>query len=170
MPTHLWFTKTLKVNQEQSMGLKKWFPSRLTNYSMGLYVFFFGTTIKYENVAHHTIWLTERFEELLSDIFDRKTLTEDFSLTYIDQLQPIQVSRLLTVIVFMFCALYLIYKRDIDWDIEGKRLRDRIVMALSKTILPKLEDYIIAEHWMTPRSLEKTIVAPMEQGFLFHLI
>ena len=67
----------------QGFGLgdvKKWFPSRLTNYSMGLYVFFFGTTIKYENVAHHTIWLTERFEELLSDIFDRKTLTEDFSL------------------------------------------------------------------------------------------
>ena len=31
----------LKVNQEQSMGFKKWFPSRLTNYSMGLYVFFF---------------------------------------------------------------------------------------------------------------------------------
>ena len=44
-----------------------------------VFMCFFGTTIKYEKVAHHTIWLTERFEELLS-IFDRKTLTEDFSI------------------------------------------------------------------------------------------
>ena len=36
------YKNLLKLNQEQSMGLKKWFPSRLTNYSMGLYVFFFA--------------------------------------------------------------------------------------------------------------------------------
>ena len=28
------YKNLLKVNQEQSMGLKKWFPSRLTNYSI----------------------------------------------------------------------------------------------------------------------------------------
>ena len=49
-------------------------------YSMGLFVLFFGTTTKYNDVAHHTIWMTERFKSLLSDIFKKKKLSDDFSL------------------------------------------------------------------------------------------
>ena len=159
------YKNLLKVNQEQSMGLKKWFPSRLTNYSMGLYVFFFGTTIKYENVAHHTIWLTERFEELLSDIFDRKTLTEDFSL-YIHRPTATDTSFAPPNCdsFYVLCPVPNL-QASIDWDIEGKRLRDRIVMALSKTVLPKLEDYIIAEHWMTPREFKENYLCAYGAGF-----
>ena len=159
------YKNLLKMNQEQSMGLKKWFPSRLTNYSMGLYVFFFGTTIKYENVAHHTIWLTERFEELLSDIFDRKTLTEDFSL-YIHRPTATDTSFAPPNCdsFYVLCPVPNL-QASIDWDIEGKRLRDRIVMALSKTILPKLEDYIIAEHWMTPREFKENYRCAYGAGF-----
>ena len=155
----------LKVNQERSMGLKKWFPSRLTNYSMGLYVFFFGTTIKYENVAHHTIWLTERFEELLSDIFDRKTLTEDFSL-YIHRPTATDTSFAPPNCdsFYVLCPVPNL-QASIDWDIEGKRLRDRIVMALSKTVLPKLEDYLIAEHWVTPREFRENYRCAYGAGF-----
>ena len=47
---------------------------------MGLYVLFFGTKKKYNNVAHHTIWMTKRFKSLLNDIFKKKILTDDFSL------------------------------------------------------------------------------------------
>lgn len=159
------YKNLLKVNQERSMGLKKWFPSRLTNYSMGLYVFFFGTTIKYENVAHHTIWLTERFEELLSDIFDRKTLTEDFSL-YIHRPTATDTSFAPPNCdsFYVLCPVPNL-QASIDWDIEGKRLRDRIVIALSKTILPKLEDYIIAEHWMTPREFRENYRCAYGAGF-----
>ena len=159
------YKNLLKVNQEQSMGLKKWFPSRLTNYSMGLYVFFFGTTIKYENVAHHTIWLTERFEELLSDIFDRKKLTEDFSL-YIHRPTATDTSFAPPNCdsFYVLCPVPNL-QASIDWDIEGKRLRDRIVMALSKTILPKLEDYITAEHWMTPREFKDNYLCAYGAGF-----
>jgi len=155
----------LKVNQEQSMGLKKWLPSRLTNYSMGLYVFFFGTTIKYEKVAHHTIWLTERFEELLSDIFDRKTLPEDFSL-YIHRPTATDTSFAPPNCdsFYVLCPVPNL-QASIDWDIEGKRLRDRIVTALSKTILPKLEDYITAEHWMTPREFKEDYRCTHGAGF-----
>ena len=49
-------------------------------YSMGLFVLFFGTKKQYDNVAHHTIWMTERFKSLLHDIFKNKILSEDFSL------------------------------------------------------------------------------------------
>ena len=47
---------------------------------MGLFVLFFGTRKTYPNLAHHTIWMGPRFKELLRDIFDRKLLSDDFSL------------------------------------------------------------------------------------------
>ena len=59
---------------------KRLFPEKLTQYSMGLYVLFFGTNKTYDDIAHHTIWMGPRYKELLADIFDRKILADDFSL------------------------------------------------------------------------------------------
>ncbi|MFP5356445.1 MAG: phytoene desaturase family protein, partial [Gemmatimonadota bacterium] len=49
-------------------------------YSMSLFVTYFGTDRKYEGVAHHEILMGPRYRELLHDIFDRKVLSDDFSL------------------------------------------------------------------------------------------
>ncbi len=59
---------------------KKALPDKVTRYSMGLYVLFFGTRKTYPNIAHHTIWMGKRYKELLHDIFNRKILADDFSL------------------------------------------------------------------------------------------
>jgi phytoene desaturase len=48
--------------------------------SMGLFVLFFGTDKVYPEIAHHTIWLGQRYQELLNEIFNGKALPEDFSL------------------------------------------------------------------------------------------
>ena len=48
--------------------------------SMGLFVLFFGTDREYPDIAHHTIWLGQRYRELLDEIFSAKSLPEDFSL------------------------------------------------------------------------------------------
>ena len=53
---------------------------------MGLFVIYFGSKVKYEKIAHHTIILSKRYKELLSDIFNGSKLPEDFSYIYIDQL------------------------------------------------------------------------------------
>src|SRR5271165_3225125 len=50
------------------------------HYSMSLFVIYFGTSKKYPDIRHHTIILTERYKELLHDIFNSKRLPEDFSL------------------------------------------------------------------------------------------
>jgi len=46
--------------------------------SMGLFVLYFGTTKRYEDVAHHTIWFGDRYRELLQDIFHNHHLGKDF--------------------------------------------------------------------------------------------
>jgi phytoene desaturase len=61
---------------------RKWTDARLNRmrYSMSLFLIYFGTDRTYPDLAHHTIVLTERYRELLEDIFERKILAEDFSL------------------------------------------------------------------------------------------
>ena len=52
---------------------KKWNEKKLKklDYSMGLFVLYFGTKKKFNNIPHHTIWMGERYEELLNDIFEK---------------------------------------------------------------------------------------------------
>ncbi len=61
---------------------KKWTDKRLDGmrYSMSLFLIYFGTDRTYPELAHHTIVLTERYQELLEDIFQKKILADDFSL------------------------------------------------------------------------------------------
>ena len=39
---------------------------------------------------------------------------------------------------------------DVDWSVEGRALRDRIVEALERTIMPELSETITEDFWMTP--------------------
>ena len=51
-------------------------------YGMSLFVIYFGTDRRYTDtpLAHHNILLSERYKGLLTDIFEKKVLAEDFSL------------------------------------------------------------------------------------------
>ncbi len=61
---------------------RTWTDKRLdkARYSMSLFVWYFGTNKKYDDVPHHTILLGPRYRELLDDIFENKRLAADFSL------------------------------------------------------------------------------------------
>ena len=43
---------------------------------------------------------------------------------------------------------------DIDWEKKGQELRDRIVCALTDTLLPNLNNYITDDFWMSPRDFQ----------------
>ena len=60
----------------------KWSDSRLNrlSFSMGLFVWYFGTSRTYPDVEHHTIIMGRAFKELLEDIYDKKILSDDLSL------------------------------------------------------------------------------------------
>ena len=48
-------------------------------YSMGLFVYYFGTKKIYNNVEHHTIKFGNKYKEHLDDIFNKKKLNNDIS-------------------------------------------------------------------------------------------
>jgi phytoene desaturase len=140
-------------------------PAALTQYSMGLYVLYFGTTTQYPDVAHHTIWLGKRHKELLHDIFDKKIETQDFSL-YIHRPTATDPSFAPEGCdsFYVLCPVANL-QSDVDWEVEGKPLRDRIVKTLSATMLPNLEEHITADFWMTPKDFETDYKSKWGAGF-----
>lgn len=52
-----------------------------------------------------------------------------------------------------------------DWSVEGPRLRDRIVKALSSTMLPGLEETMTADFYMTPSDFETRYLSYAGAGF-----
>jgi phytoene desaturase len=133
--------------------------------SMGLFVLFFGTNRVYPDVAHHTIWFGERYRELIHEIFHGSRLPADFSLylhrpTATDPAfaPPGQDS-------FYVLAPVPNLRADIDWSVEGPALRDRIVAALDRTMLPGLGSSIREDFFMTPEDFANDYLSVEGAGF-----
>ena len=135
------------------------------HYSMGLFVMYFGTTRTYPDVAHHTIWMGERYRELLDDIFHRQKLAEDFSL-YVHR--PTATDPSFAPAgqdsFYVLCPVPNL-QADIDWATEGPRLRDRIVDALERTMLPGLKAAITADFYKTPEDFRDEYRSVHGAGF-----
>jgi phytoene desaturase len=73
------FTNLRLIKQENR---KKWRDKKIQNldYSMSAFLLYIGTKKQYPELLHHTLILSARYKELLTDIFDRKILPEDFSM------------------------------------------------------------------------------------------
>ena len=160
-PLHLYNHMLPRSATRWSARLKR----RYSKPSMGLFVLFFGTARSYPEVAHHTIWLGSRYRGLLEDIFHRGVLAEDFSI-YLHRPTATDPS-------FAppghdsFYALVPVpnLRAEVDWATEAPRLRDRMVTALERTILPGLSSHIRAEFYMTPRDFGERYLASAGSGF-----
>jgi phytoene desaturase len=159
--THLYRQMIPPAQQALSTRLKL----AAAHYSMGLFVLYFGTRRTYPNVAHHTIWLGERYRELLDDIFHRQVLSEDFSL-YVHRptatdpgFAPPGCDSF-----YVLCPVPNL-QAGIDWETEGPRLRDRIVAALDRTILPGLASTMTADFFKTPADFQHDYLSTFGAGF-----
>jgi len=160
-PAHLYAAMIRPEDQAPSARLKL----AAAEFSMGLFVLYFGTTRQYPDVAHHTIWLGERYRELLADIFHDKVLSEDFSL-YLHRPTATDASFAPAGCdsFYVLCPVPNL-KGAVDWAVEGPRLQARIVAALEKTILPGLGACITSDFYMTPENFRSDYLSAHGAGF-----
>lgn len=135
-------------------------------YSMSLFVIYFGTNRRYTDtdLKHHNIILSERYKELLNDIFGNK-LADDFSLylhmpTYTD---PSMAPEGCESFYVLSPVPHL--GADIDWETMAPVYRDRIMNFLEENYLPDLQQHIIAEHFIDPRHFEGTLNSYLGSAF-----
>jgi phytoene desaturase len=149
-------------------GKQAW-SSRLklagARYSMGLFVLYFGTRKPYPDVAHHTIWLGKNYRDMLDQVFNQQVLADDFSL-YLHRPTATDTSFAPPGCdsFYVLCPVPNL-QADIDWATQGPLLRDRIVAALGRTILPGLADVITAEFSMTPCDFAHDYLSLYGAGF-----
>ncbi len=147
---------------------RRWGARLKTKYmrkSMGLYVLYFGTRKQYPDVAHHTIWLGARYRELLDEIFKKKKLADDFSL-YVHRPTATDPSFAPEGCdsFYVLCPVPNL-DGDLDWEVEGPRLQQRIVDALDQTMLPGLKETITADFYMTPADFKHDYLSEAGAGF-----
>ncbi|GCE03048.1 phytoene desaturase [Dictyobacter aurantiacus] len=119
-------------------------------YSMSLFVLYFGTDRKYENMAHHEILMGPRYKGLLDDIFKRKVLAKDFSL-YLHRPTATDPS----LAPEGHDAWYVLSPvphlgSDTDWTTTARPYRDSIIQYLEEHYMPDLSRHIVTEHHIDP--------------------
>jgi phytoene desaturase len=131
---------------------RHWTERRLerSRYSMSLFVWYFGTRRRYDDVPHHTIVLGPRYRGLLEDIFERKVLAEDLSL-YLHRPTATDPS-LAPPGCDAFYALSPVphLGGGVDWASQAEPYRKRIAQRLSETLLPGLETELLSSRVVTP--------------------
>ncbi len=133
--------------------------------SMGLFVWYFGTNRKYPDVAHHTIMMGPRYRDLLTDIFETKTLAEDFSL-YLHR--PTETDPLLAppgCDAFYVLAPVPNLAGGQDWTAIGEPYRQKIESLLEGSVLPGLKDAIVTSKITTPQDFSDDFLSFRGSGF-----
>lgn len=134
-------------------------------YSMGLYVYYFGTKKKYENIEHHTIYLGKSHKQLLDKIFNTKTLDDDFSY-YLHRPSATDQSM---APAGKDCFYVLVpvpnNQSQINWEQEGKAFKDKVIRKLEQTCMPELSKHVEAEIFVTPDYFEKELNTKYGSGF-----
>jgi phytoene desaturase len=148
---------------------RRWSDRKLdrARYSMSLFVWYFGTDRRYEDVAHHTILMGPRYRELLADIFDRKILAEDFSL-YLHR--PTATDNSLAPAgcdAFYVLSPVPHLASGTDWATQAEPYRQAIAKLLSETLLPDLDQHVVTSRMTTPQDFRDRLLSM--QGAAFSL-
>lgn len=131
---------------------KRWTNKRIekARYSMSLFVWYFGTDRKYDDVAHHTILLGPRYKGLLDDIFTNKVVADDFSL-YLHRPTATDPS-MAPEGCDGFYVLSPVPHLDsgTDWNEMAEKYRKRIQTYLEESVMPDLGKHIVTSRLLTP--------------------
>jgi phytoene desaturase len=152
------------LNQNKTNSLFEWKQKRM-EYSMGLFVYYFGTKKTYPDVEHHTIKFGDKYKEHLNDIFDKKKLNKDISY-YLHR--PSATDKSMAP-EGNDCFYVLVpvpnNQSKLDWKIEGEKMKNLVIDKMEKALLPNLRENIITDFYLTPDYFEKELNTKFGSGF-----
>ncbi len=157
------YEKLLNGNENNSL-LFKWKKNRM-DYSMGLFVYYFGTKKKYENIEHHTIKFGKKYKDHLNDIFNNKILNNDISY-YLHR--PSATDKSMAP-EGKDCFYVLVpvpnNQSKIDWSTEGEKMKDLVINKMEQDLMPNLKENIIEDFYLTPDYFENELNTKYGSGF-----
>ncbi len=169
-------TQHIICNADPPFVYEKLFEKKVSNlffnlkksrmdYSMGLFVLYFGTKKKYKNIQHHTIKFGKKYKEHLEDIFENKKLNEDISY-YLHRPSATDTS-MCPDNHDCFYVLVPVPNNSsfIDWKNEGEKMKNLVVDKMEKDLMPGLKENIVEDFYLTPDYFEKELNTKYGSGF-----
>jgi phytoene desaturase len=135
------------------------------DYSMGLFVYYFGSKKKYNNVAHHTIYFGDAYKRHLDKIFEKKILSDDISY-YLHRPSATDPN----MAPYDQDAFYVLVPvpnnlSKINWIKEGDKFKNLILEKMDKTVLPGIKENVVSDFYLTPDYFEIDLSTLHGSGF-----
>ena len=135
------------------------------DYSMGLFVYYFGSKKQYKNVAHHSIYFGKSYEKHLDKIFEKKILSEDISF-YLHRPSATDPN----MAPNGQDAFYVLVPvpnnlSNINWSNEGEKFKNLVLDKMDKSVLPGIKGNVVSDFYLTPDYFEKDLATLHGSGF-----
>jgi phytoene desaturase len=136
---------------------KHWRNQRLNNlkYSMSAFLLYIGSKKQYPELKHHTLILSQRYRELVKDIFDRNIIPDDQSMylhvpTRSDATMAPEGAESMYILVPVSNL-----KSGTNWEEEKDKYADKMIDFLEHDFgMENLRDNIEFQHIITPEDFK----------------
>ncbi|HEY4055448.1 MAG TPA: phytoene desaturase [Kofleriaceae bacterium] len=130
------------------------------DWSMSLYVLYFGTDISYaDQIAHHTVVFGPRYRGLLDDIFHGHELATDFSLyLHAPHVTDPSLAPPGGGAFYVLSPVPHLGNAPLDWESIGTAYGDRILAALER-LLPDVRKHVVTRRHFTPADFVTELAA-----------
>lgn len=136
-----------------------------THYTMSCFLLYIGTRKQYPQLEHHTLILSERYRELVKDIFKRRILPDDFSM-YLHVPTRTDASMAPEGCESMYVLIPVANKRaDIDWASIKQEFAQKVIDFLEEWGMEGLNDALDVLHIFTPDDFESELNATFGNAF-----
>jgi phytoene desaturase len=151
---------------------KRWTDAKLkrTRWSMGLFVWYFGTKGTREmwrDVGHHTIVVGPRYQAHIKDIFIKGHLADDMSL-YVHRpsvTDPSVAPAGDDTFYVLSPVPHLGHDNGVDWAVEEEPYRQKMLKMLEERLLPGLSARVSESLVFTPETFRDRYLSPLGAGF-----
>ncbi len=135
------------------------------DYSMGLFVYYFGSKKQYKDVAHHTIYFGKSYEEHLDKIFEKKILSDDISyyLHRPSATDPNMAPNGQDAFYVLVPVPNNLSK--INWSNEGEKFKNLVLDKMDKSVLPGITQNVVNDFYLTPDYFENELSTLHGSGF-----
>ncbi len=134
-------------------------------WSMSLVVVYFGTKVRYPNLAHHTILFGPRYKGLLADIFHGDHVPDDFSLyLHAPTITDPSLAPPGGESFYVLSPVPHLGNAPVDWASFGPIYADRILESL-ESLLPGLRENVVTRRVFTPADFQTELAATHGSAF-----
>jgi phytoene desaturase len=153
---------TLYANEPSARRMAKKLDA--ADWSMSLYVLYFGTDRPYD-LAHHNVLFGPRYRELLHDIFRGGSLPDDFSLyLHAPSVTDPSLAPPGSACFYVLSPVPHLGNANLDWKALAEPYGDKILASLER-VMPDLRRHVVVRRAMTPLDFQSELFAKHGSAF-----